>query len=130
MLKPDQRYPRACRLVRGADFDRVYRRRATASDGVLLVFADRNGLPHSRLGLSVSRKVGGAVVRNRWKRRLREAFRLNQSNLPPGIDLIVIPRAADGPSRTGDPSRAGELSFDVLAKSLVRLAARAERKLT
>ena len=110
-------YPRACRLVRRADFDRVYRQRATASDGVLLVFADHNGLPHPRLGLSVSRKVGGAVVRNRWKRRLREAFRLNQSHLPSGVDLIVIPRAADEPP------------FELLAQSLIRLAARAARKL-
>ena len=123
MAKHDRRYPKTCHLVRGMDFERVYGRRATASDGVLLIFADRNGLQHPRLGLSVSRKIGGAVVRNRWKRRLREAFRLNQSNLPPGIDLIVIPRSAGGPSRAGEPP------FEVLANSLVRLAARAARKL-
>ena len=123
MSEHDHHYPRTLRLVRSADFDRVYRQRATASDGLLLVFADRNGLSHPRLGLSVSRKVGGAVVRNRWKRRLREAFRLNRSNLPPGVDLIVIPRTTNGPSRAGEPP------FELLTQSLVRLAARAAKKL-
>jgi ribonuclease P protein component len=49
-------------------------------------------MDHSRLGLVVSRKVGGAVVRARWKRCLREAFRLAQHDLPKGLDLVVLPR--------------------------------------
>ena len=69
------------------------------------------------MGLSVSRKVGGAVVRNRWKRLLREAFRLTRPQLPAGIDLIVIPRAGTEPT------------LAALMESLVRLAGRLERKL-
>jgi len=79
-------------IRRGVDFDRAYLRRVSASDRYLLVFGCPNGLAHARLGLSVSRKVGGAIVRNRWKRLIREAFRLSRPELPTGVDLVVIPR--------------------------------------
>lgn len=63
-----------------------------ASNELIVVHGCENGLAHPRLGLSVSRKVGGAVVRNRWKRLLREAFRLSRRDLPPGVDLVIVPR--------------------------------------
>lgn len=94
----DQRLPRNHRIRRTADFQRAYRRRCMAGDQTLLVFAHDNGLPHARLGLSVSRKVGNAVQRNRWKRLLREAFRMEQQALPAGIDLVAIPRPDAEPS--------------------------------
>jgi ribonuclease P protein component len=75
-----------------------------------------NGLPHARLGLSISRKVGGAVVRNRLKRLLREAFRLRQHELAAGIDLIVVGRPHDF-RPLGDYER-------VLVRASSRLAAR------
>ncbi len=83
-----------------ADFERVYARKCKAGDGTLLVFSDVNGLTIARLGCSVSRKHGGAVVRNRLKRWLREAFRLSQAELPAGVDLIVIPLDAERGSLT------------------------------
>lgn len=97
---------------RGADFQRAYQRRCRASDSVLLIYACPNQLPYPRLGLSVSRKVGGAVVRNRWKRVIREAFRLSLEQLPAGLDLVVIPRPNVEPT------------LDVVQSSLRSLAQR------
>jgi ribonuclease P protein component len=76
------------------EFDAVYQDRCKASDGVLLLFARVNGTDANRIGLSVSRKLGPAVVRNQLKRWLREAYRLQQWTLPAGYDVIVIPSAA------------------------------------
>jgi ribonuclease P protein component len=92
-------FPKRLRLLRPSDFERVFAARNSAADAVLLVHGVANELDHARLGLAVSRKVGGAVVRNRWKRALREAFRLSQHELP-AADIICIPRAAAVPSST------------------------------
>ncbi len=111
-----ERFLARSHLRRGVDFQRVYDRRASASDGRLLVFVAANELGYPRLGLSVSRKHGGSVVRNRWKRLLREAFRLSQSELPPSVDVVIIPRG-------------GEPQLEELQKSLVRLAGKAAKRL-
>jgi ribonuclease P protein component len=81
-----------------SDFKRVYERRRSVSDNWLIVYARENGLPHVRLGLSVSRKVGGAVQRNRLRRLYREAFRLSRHQLPAGLDLVLIPRSPAEPT--------------------------------
>lgn len=99
------------------DFRRVYARRCAAGDAWLLVQACPNGLPHCRLGLSVSRKYGGAVARNRLRRLYREAFRLSKHELPPGLDLVLIPRSPNEPT------------LDVVQQSLRSLARQAARKL-
>jgi ribonuclease P protein component len=87
------RSPRRGRLSRSADFDRVMRngRSHAGRDLVLYVFP-RGGDEPPRLGLSVSRKVGGAVDRNRVKRLLREAFSQEMERLPAGADAVVIAR--------------------------------------
>ena len=113
----DQRFLAHYRIRRAADYQRAYRQRVSVADPCIVIFGHPNGLPHPRLGLSVSRKVGGAVVRNRWKRLLREAFRLTRPQLPAEIDLIVIPRAGTEPT------------LAALMESLVSLASRLERKL-
>ena len=87
--------PRAgrMRLSRSADFDRVFRhgRSHAGRELVLYVFPRGEG-EQPRLGLSVSRKVGGAVQRNRVKRLLREAFALDGGRLPAGTDAVVVAR--------------------------------------
>jgi ribonuclease P protein component len=112
----NQRFLTQYRIRRAGDFQRAFRRRSSVADPWIAVIGYPNGLPHPRLGLSVSRRVGGAVVRNRWKRLLREAFRLTRPQLPPGIDLIVIPRAVEIPTLAS------------LVESLPRLATRLARK--
>jgi ribonuclease P protein component len=84
------------RLSRSADFDRVFRqgRSHAGRELVLYVFprGEATEADAPRLGLSVSRKVGGAVQRNRVKRLLREAFDLESNRLPAGTDAVVVAR--------------------------------------
>lgn len=89
--------PRGSRLTRSGDFDAVYRRGKSASGRHLVVYAFRraDASPNdlARLGVSVSKKVGGAVERNRIKRVLRERFAMCAHDLPRGTDFVVIARA-------------------------------------
>ena len=113
----DERLPPESRVRHQRDFDRVYREDAFAADDTLVVRGCRNGLGHSRLGVAVSRKVGSAVVRNRWKRLIREAFRCRRETLPVGLDLVVRPR------------RGAAADYRAILASLPRLARRVERRL-
>lgn len=92
-----QRFPKQLRLRKQAEFDRVFRQRVYARNDVLKILVVANELPYSRLGLSVSRQMGTAVVRNRWKRMIREAFRLSRESLPSGLDIVVIPQTGAFP---------------------------------
>jgi len=81
------------RLSRSAEFERVYRQgRSTANRHLVLYSFPNPSTRRPRLGLSVSRKVGGAVERNRVKRLLREAFARAESELSSGQDIVVVAR--------------------------------------
>ncbi len=85
------------RLSRSAEFERVYRQgRSTANRHLVLYTFPNAGAERARLGLSVSRKVGGAVERNRVKRPLREAFAHVEAGLDPGQDIVVVARPSAG----------------------------------
>ncbi len=92
-------FPRTARLLRPAEFANVYERRQSVASGPLVVYAAANGCADGRvrLGLSVSRRIGTAVVRNRWKRRLREAFRVVRASLPAGTDIVIVVRSGAPP---------------------------------
>jgi ribonuclease P protein component len=111
------RFRPAEHLRRPSDFRRVYERRRSVSDSWLILYACENGLPHLRLGLSVSRKMGQATHRNRLRRLYREAFRLTRSEMPVGLDLVLIPRGPQEPP------------VEELKRSLPRLVKQVARKM-
>lgn len=85
--------PASGRLITQRDFRRVYQRGTRAAGGWLtVVVVARRDDRRSRLGLSVSKDHGGAVRRNKLKRLLREAWRLERRELPSGLDVVLIPR--------------------------------------
>ena len=109
-------------------FRRLYHRGATAGNRLLVVYCLRKGedkekirdkmtelkgTGHSRLGLTVSAKLGHAVERNRMRRRLREVYRLHEAELLPGYDIVIVAR-----------SRAMEADFAELTRAFLTLAGR------
>ncbi|MHC4975748.1 MAG: ribonuclease P protein component [Planctomycetota bacterium] len=88
-------FRRRHRLTHNREFTHVYTTGKRVPRGPLVIVGTPNGLDHPRLGLSVSRKVGKAVTRNRIKRHLREAFRMLQHECPPGFDIVVVVRRHD-----------------------------------
>jgi|688.fasta_scaffold47187_4 ribonuclease P protein component len=111
-------FPRAARVWRPADFERVFGARWTASaHGLVMHAAASQEEPAvARLGVSVSRRVGGAVVRNRWKRRLREAFRRVRPRLPPA-DYVVVVKARTVPAGAAG-ARLVEETLETLARRI------------
>ena len=74
------------------EFRRIYRRGKTAVSPTLVLYCQKNRRGLTRLGITVSTKLGGAVTRNRIRRRLREIWRLNRAALQPGWDIILVAR--------------------------------------
>lgn len=84
-------FTRLQRLTHAKEFEAVFKARNSARGTRIIVHGLANDLGWSRLGLSVGRKFGNAVARNRFKRLCREAFRLSQHELPQGWDLVLTP---------------------------------------
>ena len=95
-------------------FRRLYRSNGQANS-CLVLYARKNRTQANRVGITVSKKLGKAVVRNRVRRRLREVYRLNEEKFLPGWDIVIVAR-----------SRAVEVSFQKLTESLLSLAERAD----
>ena len=94
-------------------FRRLYRSNGQANS-CLVLYARKNRTETNRVGITVSKKLGKAVIRNRVRRRLREVYRLNEEKFLPGWDIVIVAR-----------SRAVEVSFQKLNESLLSLADRA-----
>lgn len=114
---PDQRYPKSARLLKSAQFQLVHRSKVFAADAVLVMKGIDNEGDGTRLGLAVSKKVGNAVVRNRWKRLIREAFRKQRIEIPVGMDLVVRPK------------RGAICDHEQIHRSVLRLAIRIRKNL-
>ncbi|MGA2172092.1 MAG: ribonuclease P protein component [Sedimentisphaerales bacterium] len=120
-------FPKSSRLLANSQFRIVLARRLSARDDLLVLRACENTCGHPRLGVSIGKSCGKAVIRNRLKRLLREAFRQNSHLIPAGFDYVVsmshkwgektgpgTPGAAKAPIR--------ELTFEQVRDSLVALA--------
>jgi ribonuclease P protein component len=121
VMATPERFPRRARLLRPDDFARVYGQRRSAARGPLVLYAAarEGGEPGARLGISVSRRIGNAVIRNAWKRRLREAFRRVSADLATDYDYIVVVR-----SGRPEPGAAG---LEWTQRTIVELMARLTR---
>jgi ribonuclease P protein component len=105
------------RISDPAVFRAAFERKRSVSDTSMIVYGIENGLEYCRLGISASkRRIRKAADRNRVKRVLREAFRLSKADLPPGVDLIIVPRG-------------GSLTFAQAKTSLPNLARSLARRL-
>jgi len=112
--KPRLRFPKAARLTRVAEFARV-RTEGKPMHGRMMVLGilKDSGDVTTRVGIVTSRRVGGAVVRNRVRRKLREIFRAARSRLAPGIWLVIVAK-----------SPAAKASFEMLSGEWSQLARR------
>ena len=86
-------FPRACRLMRRAEYDVVYREGRRRSSREFAVFLRPNGLELSRFGWSIKKALGSAVKRNRMRRRIREIIRLHRQEIATGWDIVIHPRS-------------------------------------
>jgi ribonuclease P protein component len=103
-------YPREARLVHRGDFDRVYQAGKRLSSSHFTVFVRKNEVTLSRFGFSIKKALGGAVVRNRIRRRLREIVRCHQQEIPPGWDMVIHPK-----------NSVSKAEFTVVTDDLLRL---------
>ncbi len=103
-------FPKSLRLLRRAEFRRVYEQEQRRGNSLCTVFFRSNGLARTRLGITTPTRLGGAVQRNRIRRRLREIFRLYQSAIEPGWDVVLNPRP-----------KVASTSFQNLEREMLRL---------
>jgi ribonuclease P protein component len=119
------KFPRSVRLLRHADFERVYKQGRRHFAAHMTVFYlprkedDQSADRGPRVGFTVGKVLGGAVVRNRMKRRLREAVRLH-GLMPAPVDVVINPKRSLLAARFDDLQEEVGRAFEVIAKSAAR----------
>ena len=110
------------RLVSNKQFKTVLARHLRVSDGLLTLYMAENDCGYPRLGVSVGKSCGGAVMRNRLKRLLREAFRQSQDRIPAGFDyLLMISKHGRDGRATGSKEAVRQLTFEQVKASFLAL---------
>ncbi|MHC4114638.1 MAG: ribonuclease P protein component [Planctomycetota bacterium] len=117
-------FPKSKRLLKEAQFKAVLSGRICVSDAFFVLYIAENDCGYSRLGLSVGRDSGNAVIRNRLKRLLREAFRQNPEQIPAGFDYLVL-TSPGWSKRYG----ASSVNYELAKGSLLALVAKAIKKI-
>ncbi len=97
-------------IKKNTDFKRVYNHKKSKANTFLVIYKMKNDYDYSRLGISVSKKVGNAIIRNKTRRRLKEIFRLNEHKIKQSYDIIVIVRI-----------RAKDITYKDLEKNFIYL---------
>ncbi len=93
-------------LKKNHEFRRLYSKGKNAAAPTLAVYCRKTGRDFNRIGYTVSNKIGNAVTRNRIRRRLREIYRLHETEMVPGTELVVVARARAVSARYGQLERA------------------------
>jgi ribonuclease P protein component len=87
--KVSERFPHSCRIVRSVEYRAMYDHGEKIHSENFVLFYSPNEIGHPRLGITVSRKIGCAIVRNRAKRLFREIFRRSLNDIPENLDFVV-----------------------------------------
>ncbi|TWT83916.1 Ribonuclease P protein component [Planctomycetes bacterium CA13] len=111
-------FPKSRRVVQSQTFTLILRKGVCVADGTLVLFAvNQNRSIPSRIGITIPKKTGNAVIRNRWKRLIRESFRTQSESIPEGIEMIVRPK------------KGAKSSWKSIEKSVPYLAQKAAKRL-
>ena len=126
-------FQKSKRLVTNEQFKAVLACKRCVSDELLILYVAENNSGCRRLGISVGKTCGNAVMRNRIKRLLREAFRQSRELLPDGVDYLVMisPKLLKKLDKSADAKKlVKQLTFDQIKTSLITLAATSEKSNT
>ena len=117
-VPPLNAFGRNQRIIKSGEFTKLLRKGSCAADGVLVLFAIAAADSSvTRLGVTIPKRVGNAVTRNRWKRLIRESFRTQQDAIASGYDYLVRPK------------KGAEPTWEAIQRSVPRLAKKAVKRL-
>ena len=125
-------FPKTKRLISNRQFQAVLARNLRVSNGLLTLYVAENNCGYPRLGVSVGKSCGNAVVRNRLKRLLREAFRKSRDRIPAGFDYLLMispqrPEKSDNSTKTKKAAR--QLTFEQVKASFEALVNAAVKRI-